>query len=46
MGVYYLRILIVGFLHTRHSASLEDVTFFDQFVDAFRIRLLRSGQSL
>ena len=46
MGVHFPRILIVCFLHTRYSTSLEDVTFFDQFIDAFRIRLLRSGQSL
>ena len=46
MGVHFPRILIVRFLHTRHSASLEDGAFFDQFIDTFRIRLRFSGQSL
>jgi hypothetical protein len=44
-GVHFPRILIVCFLYTRYSASLEDVTFFDQFIDAFRVRLLDPGQT-
>ena len=46
MGMHFPRILIVCFLHTSNGASLESVPFFDQLVDAFRIRSLGSGQSL
>jgi len=35
MGVHFPRILIVGFLHARHSAGLKHVSFFYQFIDAF-----------
>ena len=44
-GVHFPRILIVCLLYTRHSASLEDVTLFDQFIDAFRVRLFDPGQT-
>jgi len=46
MGMHFPSILIVCFLHTSNGASLEGVPFFDQLVDAFRIRSLGSGQSL
>ena len=46
MSVHFPRILIVGFLNTRHGAGFNNVSFLDQFVDAFRIRLLGSGQAV
>jgi hypothetical protein len=45
MSVHFPRILIVGFFHSRHRARFKDVTFFNQLIDAFRIRLLGAGQS-
>lgn len=45
VGVHFLRIFIVRFLYTSHSAGLKDVSFIDQFIDAFRIRLLNPGQA-
>jgi hypothetical protein len=39
-------VFIVGFLHTRHSAGLEHATLFDQFIDAFGVRLGHSGNLL
>jgi len=45
VGMHFPRILIVGFLYTRHSASLKDVSFFHQFIDAFRVRLRHPGQT-
>lgn len=45
MGVYFPRILIVGFLHAGHRARLKNVSFFNQLIDAFRIRLLDAGQT-
>lgn len=45
MGMDFLRILIVSFLDTRHSASLNSVSLFDQFVDTLRIGLFGPGQT-
>ena len=45
MGVYFLRILIVSFLHACHRSRLTNVSFFNQLIDAFRIRLLGPGQT-
>jgi len=42
MGVHFPRILIVGLLHSRYRAGFKDVSFFNQLIDAFRIRLLRT----
>lgn len=45
MGVYFPRILIVSFLHSRHRAGFKGVPFFNQLIHAFRIRLLGAGQT-
>ena len=45
MRVHFPRISIVGFLHSRHRAGFKDVTFFNQLIDAFRVRLLGMGQT-
>lgn len=44
-SVHFPCILIVGFLHSRHRAGFKDVAFFNQLIDAFRIRLLGAGQT-
>src|SRR5205814_8991897 len=46
MGAHFSLVCVVGFLYTCHSTGLKEVTFFDQFVNAFRVRLLRSRQTL
>lgn len=46
VGVHFLRVFIVCLLYTRDSTRLKDVSFLDQFIDAFRIRLLDPGQAL
>jgi len=38
MRVHFFFVCIVGFFNSRHCASLEDVPFFDEFVNAFGIR--------
>ena len=46
MGVDFLCILIVGFLDTCHDAGFNNISFFDQFVDALRIGLFGPRQTL
>ena len=38
-GVHFPSILIVGFLHTCHSAGVEHLSLFYQLIDAFRVSL-------
>ena len=45
MRVHFLRTLIVGFLNTRYDAGLDNVSFLNQFIDAFQIGLLGPGQT-
>jgi len=45
MSVHFLGIFVVGLFHTCDRASLKRVSFFDQFIHAFRIRFLGAGQS-
>ena len=46
VGVDFFFVGVVGFFDTRYRARLEGVSFFYQFVDAFRIRCLGAGQTL
>jgi len=43
MRMYFPRILIVGSLYSRHRAGFKNISFLNQFIDAFRIRLLHAG---
>lgn len=45
MRVYFPRILIVGFFHSRNGASFKGVSFFHQLIDALGIRALGAGQA-
>jgi hypothetical protein len=45
MGVHLPLILTVSFLHSRHRARFKGVPFFNQLINAFRIRLLGAGQA-
>ena len=45
MRVHFFRLFIIGLLHACDRASLKDISFFDQFIDALRIRLHNPGQA-
>lgn len=45
LGMHFPRVFIAGFLYARHSAGLKNVSFFYQFIDAFRVRLRHPGQT-
>ena len=45
-GMHFALVSVVSILNPRHRAGFKEVSFFHQFIDAFRVRLLDPGHTL